>query len=434
MRIKSEKLLKGREILIGSEYHQSVAKSKFTVFLGVYNGAQYLESLIEQLLNQDNKEFPFLIVDNASTDSSWENLLDWPLEIRRRAKLVKNPINVGGIGTLVLNLCEIETPWLITLHQDDIYLPNHIKTLSQSIEAATEDELVLFSDMGNADLRGRKATTLIRQSWIADLSNRESSFIANLIQQSVSYPSAGFRTSALSNVDIPWHSTSFPDTEITLLQAPLGQFKFIPERTMLYRVNPDSTSRDLDPKERILGPFASLVRVMGSESFFRLCSEVNEENRPHFSRAVLSGIGMRLGESPLSELVKLIAAETMGMAWDYTETSSRQEIIKTYKLAEGGRATKLLEELGAFYNEERLDLMTVQNQPLSEAQIELENLLNAATPPSNTQAGGAQSFVLTLIGRLLPLPLRRKVVSFVVRVFTKFVPTSPWNLSWKPKN
>jgi hypothetical protein len=434
MRIKSEKLLKGREILIGSAYLQSVAKSKFTVFLGVYNGAQYLDSLIEQLLHQDNKEFPLLIVDNASTDSSWDYLLDWPLEIRRRAKLVKNPINVGGIGTLVLNLCEIETPWLITLHQDDVYLPNHIKILSQSIEAATEDELVLFTDMGNVDLRGRKATTLIRQSWIADLSNRQSSFTANLIQQSVSYPSAGFRTSALSKVDIPWHSTSFPDTEITLLQAPLGKFKFIPERTMLYRVNPDSTSRDLDPKERILGPFASLVRVMGSESFFRLCSEVNEENRPHFSRAVLSGIGLRLGESPLAELVKLIAAETMGMAWDYTETNSRQQIIKTYKLAEGARATKLLEELGAFYNEERLNPMATQNQPLSEAQIELEKLLNAATPRSNAQAGGAQRFVLSLIGKLLPLPIRRKVVTFAVRIFTKFVPTSVWNLSWKPKS
>jgi hypothetical protein len=105
----------------------------------------------------------------------------------------------------------------------------------------------------------------------------------------------------------------------------------------------------------------------------------------------------------------------------------------TYKLAEGARATKLLEELGAFYNEERLNPMAT-NQPLSEAQIELEKLLNAATPPSNTQAGGAQRFVLSLIGKLLPLPIRRKVVTFAVRIFTKFVPTSAWNLSWKPKS
>lgn len=434
MIVRSEKLVKGREILIGSEYLESVSRSKFTVFLGVHNGAQYLDSLIEQLLLQDNKEFPLLIVDNASTDSSWECLLDWPVEIRRRAKLVKNPINVGGIGTLVLNLCEIETPWLITLHQDDVYLPNHIKILSQSIEVATEDESVLFTDMGTVDLRGQKVKTLIRQSWISDLSTGESSFIANLVQQCVSYPSAGFRTSALSRVDIPWHSTSFPDTEITLIQAPLGKFKFIPKRTMLYSVNPDSTSRDLDPKERILGPFASLVRVMGSESFFRLCSEVNEDNRSRFSKAVLAGIGTRLGESPLSEIVKLVAAETMGMAWDYEEKSSRQQIMQTYKLAEGSRATKVLEELGAFYNEECFTPTNPQAFPLSEAQIELKKLLDAAMPPSNTQASGVQRFVLTLIGMPLPLPIRRQVVSFAVRIYTKFVPTSSWNLSWKPKN
>lgn len=434
MKVESKKLLNGREVLIGSDYAQIVAESQLTVFLGVYNGAKYLDLLLEQIYRQDLGEFPLLIVENASTDDSWEQIMQWPLEIMRRAKLVRNPINVGAIGTLVLNLVEVETPWLVSLHQDDIYLPNHLSILNQAIEAALEDEVVVFTDMGTVDLQGRRSETLIRQSWIADLSTRETSFISNLVQQSVSYPSAAFRTSALTGVDIPWHSTSFPDTEITLLQSPFGKFKFIPEQTMLYRVNPESTSRDLGPKERLLGPLASLARVMGSESFYLLCSEVAEENRQRFSKAVLAGIQMRLGESPLCEIVKLIAAETMALAWDYTEKNSREQILITYKLAEAGRTTKLLDDLGAFYAEGASSRTASESQTETNAQIELEKLLSASKPLSNVPASRIQRLVLGSIGKFLPLPIRRKVVSFVVRIYARLNPTSPWNLSWKPKS
>ena len=419
---------------IGSDYARCVAKSQLTVFLGIYNGAHYLDSLVEQILLQEAKDFPLLIVENASTDSSWEQIRQWPLEVLRRAKIVRNPINVGGIGTLVLNLSEVETPWLVSLHQDDIYLPNHLRILNEAIETASEDEVVVFTDMGTVDLQGRRVKTLIRQSWIADLSTRESSFIANLVQQSVSYPSAAFRTSTLSSIDIPWHSTSFPDTEITLLQSPIGKFRFIPEQTMLYRVNPESTSRDLDSKERLLGPLASLARVMGSESFYLLCSEVAQQDRHKFSKAVLAGIQMRLGESPLSEMVKLIAAETMALAWDYTEKNSREQILITYKLAEAGRTTKLLEDLGVFYAEGGSRQAASESQPENNAQVQLQKLLSASRPLSNAPASRIQRIFLGLIGGLFPLPIRRRVVFSVVRIYARLNPTSPWNLSWKPKS
>lgn len=430
MKVNSEKLLSAREVHVGSEYAHCAARSKFTVFLGIYNGVEYLDSLMEQLLYQNLKAFPILIVENASADGSWENIMGWPPEIKSRSKLIRNPINVGGIGTLVLNLCEVETPWLVTLHQDDIYLPNHLSILAQTLGGTSEEEIVVFTDMGTVDLQGKKAATLIRQSWVADLTTPESSFIASLFQQSVSFPSAAFRTSALASLNIPWHSTSFPDTEITLLQAPIGKFKFVPKQTMLYRVNPDSTSRDLNPKERILGPLASLARVMGSDSFFRLCSGVAEENRSRFSESILAGIAMRLGESPLCEMVKLIACETMALAWDYTDTTSREQILDTYKLAESSRVTKLLEELGVFYSDGLPVQETTKSQYRSDVQIDLEKLLTASKPPSNIPAPRAHRYVLTWIAILMPLPIRRKIVALAIRLYSKFYPSSPWNFSW----
>jgi hypothetical protein len=203
---------------------------------------------------------------------------------------------------------------------------------------------------------------------------------------------------------------------------------------MLYRMNPKSESHDLNPKEQVLGPFASLSRVMASDSFFSLCVAVPEKDRKSFAVSVLQGIEIRLGVSSFSEIVKLIAAETMGIAWDYSEANSRDQILRTYKLAEDGRTTKLLEDLGAFYAEGKSIPTEKVNFLPSNAQIELEKLMSASTPPSNAQASQAQRFLLTFIGRPLPLPIRRKVVSFVVRIYAKFNPTSPWNLSWKLKS
>lgn len=434
MQIRSPKLRASRDIVEGNRYHRLVETVPFTVYLGVYNGTPYIDSLLMQLEKQTQRDFPLVIVDNASSDESWKQILAWPKAVLDRAKLIRNPINLGGGGSLALNSDQVETEWLMTMHQDDTYGPNHVQVLSEAIAQSTPDEIVIFTDMGTQNMKSEKIYTPIRQSWVANLETPQSAFRANLVQQSVSYPSAAFRTSGILPIHIAWHSSSFPDTEITLLQAPKGSFKFVPQLTMLYRMNPNSESHDLNPKERVLGPFASLNRVMASDSFLILCLDVPEKERESFSKAVLEGIDIRLGVSPFSEMVKLVAAETMGLAWDYKEKSSREQILATYKLAEDGRTTNLLEELGAFYSEGNSTQTATHSQRLSEAQIELKKLLSAATPPSNTQAGGVQRVVLSLIGRLFPLPIRRKVVSLVVRIYARLNPTSPWNLSWKPKN
>jgi glycosyltransferase involved in cell wall biosynthesis len=434
MRVTTAKLLNSREITTGPLYGQAVTENLFTVYIGIYNGQPYLNSLLEQIQSQTIQNFPLIIVDNQSTDESWKRILEWPAEVRNRSKLIRNPLNLGGSGSFALNFSEVQTDWLITLHQDDSYGTNHLSILSEEIGKSSNKEVVVFTDMGTQDMDGQKIFTPIRQSWVANLESDQSAFRANLVQQSVSYPSSAFRTTGISPIQIAWHSSSFPDTEITLLQASKGSFRFVPKQTMLYRMNPKSESHDLNPRERVLGPFASLCRVMASDSFLSLCAAVPEKDRPSFAKSVLEGIDTRLGESSFSEIVKMVASETMGMAWDYSESVSRDQLLKTYRLAEDGRTTKLLRDLGAFYEESDSLAAPSENSALTNSEIHLVQLLDEAAPPSNTSEGGAQKALLTFVGRILPLGIRRKVIAFLVRVYSKFDPKSPWNLSWKPKH
>ena len=238
MQIRFQKLRSAREIITGPDYRKATGVNLSTVYLGIYNGAVYLPSLLEQLQNQTQGNFPLMVVDNASSDDSWNQILAWPQNVLDRAKLIRNPINLGGLGSFTLNLDQVETEWIIIIHQDDTYGPNHVAVLNKAIASSSNDEIIVFSDMGTQDMDGQEIFTPIRQSWVANLESPQSAFRANLVQQSVSTPAAAFRTKETTPIRIAWHSSSFPDTELTLLQASKGPFKFVPELTMLYRMNP----------------------------------------------------------------------------------------------------------------------------------------------------------------------------------------------------
>jgi hypothetical protein len=434
--IRSKILKAEREILLGAVFIEFCEQSSFSVIIGVYNAQPYLNSILEQIQTQSINKYPLIIIDNGSTDGTWETLQNWPEDILCKTKLIRNKINFGPLGTIYLNMHEIETEWLISWHQDDMYFDNYLHEFSKELERPTLDQTdVVFFDMGSMSDSGVRVPTLIRQSWIANQNSSSSAFLANLVQQTVSYPSAAFRTTALREISIPWHSSSFPDTEITLLQAAYGKFKFIPKRTMLYRMNPKSESHSLNPRERVLGPFASLSRVMASDSFIRLCSQVDVKNRTDFSQRVLQGIDIRLGESQLGEMVKLIAAESMALAWDYAEPNSREQILRTYKLAEDGRTTKLLGDLGILYRNSEISDQSPSIAPLSkEISQSIERILDSATPPSNIQGSGALKVLLTVIAGILPLNLRRSAVKLLVKMYVALNPKSAWNLSWNPKH
>ena len=101
---------------------------KITVFLGIYNGENFLLSLKNQLKSQKFHDFILVVVDNASTDNSFEKLSAWKSDFGDRVTLYRNDKNLGGGGSLHKALSEryIKTEWFVTLHQDDFYLPNHL--------------------------------------------------------------------------------------------------------------------------------------------------------------------------------------------------------------------------------------------------------------------------------------------------------------------
>jgi glycosyltransferase involved in cell wall biosynthesis len=113
-----------------------------TIFLPVYNGANYIKQAIESVLAQTYTNWTFLIVDNCSTDNTAE--ICKPYLADSRFKYVLNETNLGMYSNFhkALNLCD--TPYFSFLSHDDIYArPDAIAEARGLLEA--DDALAMIN-------------------------------------------------------------------------------------------------------------------------------------------------------------------------------------------------------------------------------------------------------------------------------------------------
>ena len=94
-----------------------------SIILPVYNGLKYLDLSIKSVLNQEFINFEFLILDDCSSDGSWDylqNLND------SRIKLYRNDNNKGLFHNLNFMIAKSNSPIIKLWSQDDVMYSNCI--------------------------------------------------------------------------------------------------------------------------------------------------------------------------------------------------------------------------------------------------------------------------------------------------------------------
>lgn len=97
-----------------------------TVCIPVYNGAETIARCLTSVLSQTHRDFECLVIDNASTDSTVD-------EVRKfsdpRIRTVRNPENVGVMRNHNLGLELARGEVIQYVHADDWLLPNCLERL-----------------------------------------------------------------------------------------------------------------------------------------------------------------------------------------------------------------------------------------------------------------------------------------------------------------
>jgi Glycosyl transferase family 2 len=96
-----------------------------TVLMPVHNSSAYLPEAIESILAQTFGDFEFLIIDDGSTDGTWQILTEYG---RRdaRIRLARNQANIGLTRCLNDGLAQAQGDYIARMDGDDISLPERL--------------------------------------------------------------------------------------------------------------------------------------------------------------------------------------------------------------------------------------------------------------------------------------------------------------------
>ncbi|HEY8894175.1 MAG TPA: glycosyltransferase [Niastella sp.] len=100
--------------------------NRLVVILPVYNGGHYLKQSVESILDQSAHDFDFFILDDCSTDGSWEYLSGLKDD---RIRLFRNDVNRGLFYNLNFLIKSSDADLIKLWSQDDIMYPQCIERI-----------------------------------------------------------------------------------------------------------------------------------------------------------------------------------------------------------------------------------------------------------------------------------------------------------------
>jgi glycosyltransferase involved in cell wall biosynthesis len=285
-------------------------------FLGIYNAKDYINDIIKWTTTLDlapNTRPQILIVDNASTDGSGSAIRklartlvdqDW------KVALVTNPINLGGWGSINLNLDLIsQFEWVTTFHQDDQYACNHLREHIRACAGVGSNVGMISSESASTDKAGN-ILGYPRGTWIQSTNPNPSKIFLNLVKNHfLPFSGASFRIKFLLDTRIPWTSTAFPDTELLLRGLPVWNYLHLDEPRVTYLENETSESHSLNLASRQRGSVSALLRVFSAESFLTLVCQMETDEFRVFCFELIKAIEVRLSERTLAKMVARFAIE-----------------------------------------------------------------------------------------------------------------------------
>ena len=112
-----------------------------SVLMSVYNGEQYLASAVESILNQTFADYEFIIIDDGSSDATWNILQEYTRE-DGRIVLHRNHKNMGLAKSLNHGLLMAKGEYIARQDADDVSLPSRFSLQIRYMERHPEIDIL----------------------------------------------------------------------------------------------------------------------------------------------------------------------------------------------------------------------------------------------------------------------------------------------------
>jgi len=127
-----------------------------SILIPTYNGASYIASAIDSVLEQHGIDLEIIVVDDNSTDDTVAIVRNYQ---DPRVRLFQNPANLGAEGNWNRALELAKGTYIKLLPQDDLLLPGCLATQVAVLAADTEENIsIVFGAREIIDKSGRVIT------------------------------------------------------------------------------------------------------------------------------------------------------------------------------------------------------------------------------------------------------------------------------------
>lgn len=217
-----------------------------TVLMTVYNGLGTVRNAVESILNQTYSDWDFLIIDDCSTDGTWE-LLEAIAKHDSRVAIVRNPVRLGFAVCLNIGWVRARGDLIARMDADDFSFPQRLERQVEYMQShpevavlGTGAELVDENDrlLGVA-FRREQHEMIVRKIY------HESPFF---------HPSVMVRRSfyeALCGYDERWKRCE--DADLWFRGYRRFQFHNLQEALIKYKVKKNQTLREISERTFMLG-------------------------------------------------------------------------------------------------------------------------------------------------------------------------------------
>lgn len=144
-------------------------KKKVSILIPVYNRELLLEECIESTLNQTYDNFEVVIVDNASTDRTWEVCQAWAMR-DERIRIFRNDENLGPVRNWQRCLDEATGEFCKFLFSDDKLMPDCLDRMVKVMTTSNCGVVVSSVLVGTSE---KTATTYYKQQHLRSISHPE---------------------------------------------------------------------------------------------------------------------------------------------------------------------------------------------------------------------------------------------------------------------